>query len=50
MVPAENKCALRALVGGILVDTIGEMDLRPPQVSPDQLEAVARARKALAAE
>jgi polyphosphate kinase 2 (PPK2 family) len=50
VVPADHKYALRALVGGIVVHTIDEMDLRPPQVGPDELEARARARAELLAE
>jgi PPK2 family polyphosphate:nucleotide phosphotransferase len=50
VVPADHKYALRALVGGIVVHTIDEMDLRPPQVGPDELEALARARAELLAE
>ena len=50
VVPADHKHTLRAMVGGILVHTIDDMDLRLPQVGPDQLEALARARNELLAE
>ncbi len=50
VVPADHKYRLRALVGGILVHTIDEMDLRLPQVGPDELKALARAKKELLAE
>jgi PPK2 family polyphosphate:nucleotide phosphotransferase len=50
VVPADHKYQLRALVGGIVVHAIDEMDLRPPQVDPAELEALARARAELAAE
>jgi PPK2 family polyphosphate:nucleotide phosphotransferase len=50
VVPADHKYTLRALVGGIVVHTIDEMDLPVPQVAPDGLEALARAKKELLAE
>ena len=50
VVPADHKYTLRALVGGIVVHTIDEMDLPPPQVAPDGLEALARAKAELLAE
>jgi hypothetical protein len=37
-------------VGGIVVHAIDEMDLPPPHVAPDDLEALARAKKELLAE
>ena len=50
VVPADHKYTLRALVGGIVVHAIDEMDLPAPQVAPDDLEALARAKKELLAE
>jgi PPK2 family polyphosphate:nucleotide phosphotransferase len=50
VVPADHKYALRALVGGILVHTIDGLDLRVPEVGPDGLQAVERARAQLLAE
>ena len=50
VVPADHKYTLRALVGGIVVNAIDEMDLPPPQVAPDDLKALARAKKELLAE
>jgi PPK2 family polyphosphate:nucleotide phosphotransferase len=44
VVPADHKYALRALVGGIVVHAIDGLDLRPPQLSPDQRDALARAK------
>ena len=44
VVPADRKYALRALVGGIIVDAIDHLDLQPPQLSPDQLHSLARAK------
>jgi hypothetical protein len=44
VVPADHKYALRALVGGIIVDAIDGLDLQPPQVTPDQRDALARAK------
>jgi PPK2 family polyphosphate:nucleotide phosphotransferase len=50
VVPADHKYTLRALVGGIVVHTIDEMDLPSPKVAPDGLEALARAKAQLLAE
>ena len=44
------KYTLRALVGGIVVHTIDEMDLPAPQVAPGDLAALARAKAELLAE
>ena len=49
-VPADHKYALRALVGGILVHAIDQLDLRPPKLGPDELESLAEARAELQAE
>ena len=50
VVPADHKYTLRALVGGIVVHTVDQMDLPPPRLAPDGLEALARAKKELLAE
>jgi len=50
VVPADHKYALRALVGGIVVDAIDQMDLRAPRVPANNLEALARAKNELLAE
>jgi PPK2 family polyphosphate:nucleotide phosphotransferase len=50
VVPADHKHMLRALVGGILVDAIEQMDLRLPTVAPDQLELISQAKVELQAE
>jgi len=50
VVPADHKYALRALVGGILVDAIERMDLRPPEVAPEQQASLREARARLLAE
>jgi len=50
IVPADHKYALRALVGGILVHAIDQLDLRPPKLGPDELESLAQARAELQAE
>jgi hypothetical protein len=44
------KYTLRALVGGIVVHTIDEMDLPAPQVAPGDLAALAQAKAELLAE
>jgi PPK2 family polyphosphate:nucleotide phosphotransferase len=50
VVPADHKYALRALVGGIIVDAIDGLDLQPPQVPPEEQEALARAKADLLSE
>jgi PPK2 family polyphosphate:nucleotide phosphotransferase len=50
VVPADHKYALRALVGGILVHLIGQLDLRRPALSAAQRAALTNARRELAAE
>ena len=50
VVPADHKYALRALVGGIIVDTIDQLGLRAPVVSGDSLEALGIAKNELLAE
>ena len=44
VVPADHKYALRALVGGIVVDAIDRMDLRTPKVTGDQLKTLKKAK------
>jgi PPK2 family polyphosphate:nucleotide phosphotransferase len=50
VVPADHKYELRALVGGIVVDTIDQMDLKPPEVAADTRAALGRAKDELLAE
>ena len=50
VVPADHKYALRALVGGIVVSAIDEMDLQPPKLGPDELNALSQAKVELLAE
>ncbi|MBW4079632.1 MAG: polyphosphate kinase 2 family protein [Acidobacteria bacterium] len=50
VVPADHKYALRALVGGIIVDAIDQMGLTPPEVRTESLEALERAKVELLAE
>ena len=50
VVPADHKYALRALVGGIIVNEIDAMDLKPPAPDPPELAALARAKDELLAE
>ncbi len=49
VVPADHKHRARALVGGVLVDAIERLDLRPPQPSAQDAGALAEARRALEA-
>ena len=50
VVPADHKYALRALVGGIVVNAIDQMDLAPPRINADDLEALSRAKAELLAD
>ncbi len=50
VVPADHKYALRALVGGIVVDAIDQMGLEPPEVPSSDQAALARAKDELLAE
>ena len=50
MVPADHKHVLRALVAGIVVHTLGELDLRAPEADGSRLDAIAAARAVLVAE
>jgi PPK2 family polyphosphate:nucleotide phosphotransferase len=50
VVPADHKYALRALVGGIVVDAIDQMGLKSPEVPVDSLAALAKAKEELLAD
>jgi PPK2 family polyphosphate:nucleotide phosphotransferase len=50
VVPADHKYALRALVGGIVVDAIDQMGLKPPEIPAESLAALGKARDELLAE
>ena len=50
VVPADHKYALRALVGGIVVDAIDQLKLQAPQVAKGQLESLERAKTELLGE
>jgi PPK2 family polyphosphate:nucleotide phosphotransferase len=50
VVPADHKHVTQALVAGVLARTIQGLDLSFPTVTPDELEAVDKARAALLAE
>jgi PPK2 family polyphosphate:nucleotide phosphotransferase len=50
VVPADHKYALRALVGGIVVNAIDQMELLPPQINAHDMEALSRAKAELLAE
>ncbi len=50
VVPADHKYALRALVGGIVVDAIDQMKLEAPSVPADSLAALERAKAQLLGE
>jgi PPK2 family polyphosphate:nucleotide phosphotransferase len=50
VIPADHKWLTQALVAAILVDSIRALDLRWPEVSEQELEANAEARRQLEAE
>jgi PPK2 family polyphosphate:nucleotide phosphotransferase len=50
VVPADKRSALRVLVGGIVVDAVASMDLRPPVPDPSLAEERERARMELSGE
>jgi len=50
VVPADHKHVMRALVGGVVVDTIDHLGLTLPAVSPDRLAQIEAARGRLMAE
>jgi len=50
VVPADHKYALRALVGGIIVDAIDGMNLQLPPVTPGERDTLVRARAELLSE
>ncbi len=47
IVPADNKWATRAIVADLIVQTLKKLDLRYPEPSPEQLAALAAARREL---
>ena len=50
IIPADHKWVTRGLVARILVSTIDKLDLRYPEVTPEQQEAIEVAKKQLAEE
>jgi len=50
VVPADHKYLMRALVGGLLVHAVGELDLRLPEPDHEERSAIDAARRALLAE
>jgi PPK2 family polyphosphate:nucleotide phosphotransferase len=50
VIPADHKYLLRTLVAGVVVNTINQLDLSYPEVGPEKLEAVEKARAQLLAE
>ncbi len=50
VIPADHKWVSRAIVATILTDAIASLDLRYPQVSPEQRTQIAAARRKLKAE
>jgi PPK2 family polyphosphate:nucleotide phosphotransferase len=50
VIPADHKYVMRTLVAGVLARTIQDLDLSYPEVGPDKLEAIDKARAELLAE
>ncbi len=50
IIPANHKWVTRGLVAQIVASTSDRLDLRYPEVSPDQETEIERARKQLEAE
>jgi PPK2 family polyphosphate:nucleotide phosphotransferase len=50
VVPADQKSAMRALVGAIVVNAIDELNLHAPSIGEEQARELENARKALAAD
>jgi PPK2 family polyphosphate:nucleotide phosphotransferase len=47
VVPADNKWFTRAVVAAAIVDALGSLDLHYPELSPERLKELAKARRAL---
>ena len=47
VIPADHKYLTRTLVAGIVVHTINQLDLSYPEVGPEKLEAIEKARAQL---
>ena len=47
VVPADNKWFTRAVVAAAIVDALGALDLHHPELSPERLKELAKARRAL---
>jgi polyphosphate kinase 2 (PPK2 family) len=47
IIPADDKWVARSIVSEILADTIQGMDLEFPKLTPEQLKALAKAKKSL---
>ncbi len=50
VVPADNKWFTRAIVAAAVIDALGSLDLRYPEVGEEKLKELAEARKVLLAE
>jgi PPK2 family polyphosphate:nucleotide phosphotransferase len=50
IIPADKKWVARGLVARILASTMNELDLRYPEVTPEQAEMIERAKQQLEAE
>ena len=50
IIPADHKWVTRGLVARIVATTIEKLDLRYPEVTPEQQEAIEEAKKQLAAD
>ena len=50
VIPADHKWVARTAVADVIVNTIHQLDLSYPKLSPDQLKALAEAKKRLEGE
>lgn len=50
VIPADHKPAMRALVGGVVVDAVNRLDLEPPALSPERAAMLQSARQQLLAD
>ena len=48
MIPADHKWMTRALVAGIITNSIDALGVKPPAVSAEQSKLIAQAKKTLA--
>ncbi len=50
IIPADHKWAARALVSGVIARAVKDLDLEPPELTPERKKILAQARKKLMSE